>query len=48
MLRKVSLGIRQGPYYEVDEGIKEGEKVVVMGQQRLFEGAEVSVEEEGK
>lgn len=43
-LKKVNLGIRQGPYYEVSAGLKEGELVVIMGQQKLYEGAEVSVE----
>lgn len=44
--RKVSLGIRQGPYYEVRAGLKEGDPVVIMGQQRLYEGASVMVEGE--
>ncbi|MBC8436308.1 MAG: efflux RND transporter periplasmic adaptor subunit [Candidatus Omnitrophica bacterium] len=44
--RNISLGIRQGPYYEVKEGLDEGDLVVVMGQQRLYEGAPVRVEEE--
>lgn len=45
-LRKVTLGMRQGPYYEVREGLKEGEQVVIMGQQRLREGTPVIAEEE--
>ena len=44
--KDVSLGIRQGAYYEVAEGLKEGELVVVMGQQKLYEGAKVSAEVE--
>jgi multidrug efflux pump subunit AcrA (membrane-fusion protein) len=44
--RKVKLGLRQGPYYEVIEGLLAGEIVVVMGQQRLYEGAAVSIEEQ--
>jgi len=44
--RKISLGLRQGPYYEVLDGLKPGEEVVFMGQQRLFDGAQVSVEEQ--
>jgi RND family efflux transporter MFP subunit len=44
-LREVSLGIRQGPYYQVKEGLREGDEVVIMGQQRLFDGAAVIVEE---
>jgi membrane fusion protein (multidrug efflux system) len=45
VLRKISLGIRQGPYYEVREGLKEGDGVVIMGQQRLSDGAQVEMEE---
>jgi multidrug efflux pump subunit AcrA (membrane-fusion protein) len=45
VFRKVSLGLRQGPYYEITEGLKPGDAVVVMGQQRLFDGAAVSLEE---
>lgn len=44
--RKVALGIREGPYYEVQEGLKEGDLVVIMGQQRLYEGAKVEPEEQ--
>ena len=44
-LKKVGLGLRQGPLYEVKEGLKEGDRVVVMGQQRLYEGASVSTQE---
>lgn len=44
--RKIVLGINQGPYYEVKEGLKEGDLVVIMGQQRLYEGAQVQTEEE--
>jgi multidrug efflux pump subunit AcrA (membrane-fusion protein) len=40
------LGIHQGPYYEIRDGLKEGDLVVVMGQQRLFDGASVITEEE--
>ncbi|MFH0790981.1 MAG: efflux RND transporter periplasmic adaptor subunit [Candidatus Omnitrophota bacterium] len=46
VLRKISLGIRQGPDYEVTEGLKEGDLVVIMGQQKLYEGAAVNVEME--
>jgi multidrug efflux pump subunit AcrA (membrane-fusion protein) len=45
VLKKVSLGLRQGAYYEVTSGLKPGDAVVVMGQQRLFEGAHVAIEE---
>lgn len=44
VLTKVALGIRQGPYLEVRQGLKEGDLVVIMGQQRLKDNAEVSVE----
>lgn len=46
VLREVKLGIRQGPYFEVKEGLREGDRVVIMGQQRLYEGAKVELEEE--
>ena len=45
IFRKVALGIREGPYYEVRDGIKEGESVVIMGQQRLRDGSIVEPEE---
>lgn len=45
VLKKVALGLRQGALYEVKEGLKEGDKVVVMGQQRLYEGASVTTQE---
>jgi multidrug efflux pump subunit AcrA (membrane-fusion protein) len=47
ILKKVSIGISQGPYYEVKE-LKEGDRVVVMGQQRLFENAAVVAEDNNK
>ncbi len=43
-LKQVSLGIRDGIYYEVTGGLKEGDLVVIMGQQKLFEGALVEAE----
>ncbi len=46
VLRKISLGIRQGPYYEVKEGLKEGDAAVIMGQQKLYDNAPVNAEEE--
>jgi len=46
--KKISLGLRQGPYFEITSGLKEGDLVVIMGQQRLFEGAEVAPEEDSK
>lgn len=45
VLKKISLGIRQGPLLEVKDGLKEGDEVVVMGKQRLYEGATVSTQE---
>lgn len=44
LLKKISSGIRQGPYLEVKEGLIEGDLVVIMGQQKLFEFAPVNVE----
>ncbi|MFA4842340.1 MAG: efflux RND transporter periplasmic adaptor subunit [Candidatus Omnitrophota bacterium] len=44
-LKKISLGIRQGPYYEVTGGLSAGDLVVVLGTQRLREGSEVITEE---
>ncbi len=44
--KNIKLGIRQGAYYEVLEGVKEGDLVVVMGQQQLYEGAPVNIEPE--
>ncbi|MDD5505984.1 MAG: efflux RND transporter periplasmic adaptor subunit, partial [Candidatus Omnitrophica bacterium] len=43
--KKVKLGIHQGPFYEVLEGLKPKDLVVVMGQQKLYEGALVTTEE---
>ena len=45
VLRKVKAGIRQGPYLHIREGLKEGEMAVIMGQQRLKDGALVEPEE---
>ena len=42
--RKVALGIHSGPYYEVREGLEEGDAVVIVGQQRLYDNAAVTVE----
>jgi len=43
-LKKIKLGIRQGPYFEVTQGLKEGDQVVIMGQQMLADGAAVEPE----
>jgi multidrug efflux pump subunit AcrA (membrane-fusion protein) len=45
VLKKVLLGLRQGPYFEVKQGLQPGDLVVVMGQQRLSEGSAVIFEE---
>ncbi|MBU4247475.1 MAG: efflux RND transporter periplasmic adaptor subunit [Verrucomicrobia bacterium] len=45
-LRNVRLGLREGSNYEVTEGLTPGDIVVIMGQQRLRDGAAVSTEEE--
>jgi multidrug efflux pump subunit AcrA (membrane-fusion protein) len=45
VLRKVKLGVRKGAYVEVLEGLKGGESVVIMGQQKLRDGALVAQEE---
>ena len=44
IMKKITLGIHSGPYYEVREGIKEGDLVVIVGQQRLYDNAPVTVE----
>ena len=41
--RTIKIGFRQGADYEVAEGLKEGDSVVVMGQQKLYDGAPVTV-----
>lgn len=46
ILRKITLGIHQGQDYEVESGLKDGDSVVIMGQQKLYEGAQVRAEEE--
>jgi membrane fusion protein (multidrug efflux system) len=43
-LRKISLGIHDGPLYEATDGLKKGEEVVIMGQQRLYDDAPVFAE----
>ncbi|MCM8761623.1 MAG: efflux RND transporter periplasmic adaptor subunit, partial [Candidatus Omnitrophica bacterium] len=44
-LRQVRLGARRGAYVEVIDGLKVGESVVIMGQQKLRDGASVTAEE---
>lgn len=46
VLKKIELGIRQGPYFEVSQGLKEGDAVVIMGQQMVADGSLVEPEEE--
>lgn len=45
VFKKISLGIRQGPYFEVRQGLAEGDLVVIMGQQLLADGSSVEPEE---
>jgi len=45
VFKKISLGIRQGPYFEVRQGLAEGDLVVIMGQQLLADGVSVEPEE---
>ena len=44
-LREVKLGVRKGPYVEVVDGLTVGDAVVIMGQQKLRDGAAVAAEE---
>jgi membrane fusion protein (multidrug efflux system) len=44
VMRKISIGIHDGPYYEVTQGLSEGDMVVIMGQQRLYDQAPVKLE----
>jgi len=44
-LKNVILGLRKGPYYGVESGVKIGDSVVVVGQQRLRDGCLVEPEE---
>lgn len=48
VLRKITPGLRQGEFYEIKDGVNADDLVVIMGQQKLFDGADVSVEEENK
>lgn len=42
--KNIKLGIRHAAYYEVLEGLKEGDLVVVVGQQRLYNSVPVIIE----
>jgi multidrug efflux pump subunit AcrA (membrane-fusion protein) len=44
VMKKVTLGIHSGVYYEVRQGLKEGDAVVIVGQQRLYDNALVAAE----
>ncbi len=44
VMKKITLGIHSGPYYEVLEGVKVGDLVVIVGQQRLYDNAAVITE----
>lgn len=44
LLKKVTVGIRSGENVEITSGLTEGDLVVVMGQQRLYDNAPVRVE----
>jgi RND family efflux transporter MFP subunit len=43
--REVKLGSKYGELMEIIDGVKEGEKIVAIGQQNLSEGARVSVQQ---
>ncbi len=45
VLRRTKLGIKQNEYIQIKEGVREGDLVVVMGQQRLRDGVSVKVEQ---
>lgn len=44
-MKPIKTGIRYGELVEIAEGVKNGDVVVVMGQQRLHDGASVETEE---
>jgi multidrug efflux pump subunit AcrA (membrane-fusion protein) len=44
ILKRIKVGIRQNGYFEVKEGLKQGDMVVIMGQQMLKDGAKVKME----
>ena len=43
-LRDVDLGLRENDLVEVTKGLKGGDLVAVMGQERLRDGSAISVE----
>jgi RND family efflux transporter MFP subunit len=44
ILKEVSVGARQGSYLVITRGVSQGDDVVIMGQQRLYDGAPVLLE----
>ncbi|MCM8819782.1 MAG: efflux RND transporter periplasmic adaptor subunit [Candidatus Omnitrophica bacterium] len=46
LTKKVKLGLKEGPYYQIKEGIDVDDLVVIMGQQKLYDSAVVSIQEE--
>jgi len=44
--KNIKLGLRQGADYEIMDGLKAGDLVVVMGQQKLYDGASVTLGQE--
>ena len=48
VLKNIETGFTQGNYVEVTNGLTEGEKVVVKGQNRLKDGISVIVEQESE
>ena len=47
-MRTIRTGARSGEYFQVVEGLQKGDVVVILGQQRLFDGADVSFEVNNK
>jgi len=45
IMKQVVLGLHQGELYEIKDGLQQGQQVVILGQQRLYENAPVTVEE---
>ena len=43
-LRNVKIGIRSADRVEISEGVQKGDLVVVLGQQRLYDGAQVRID----
>jgi len=47
ILKNIKTGISQGNFTEITDGLTEKELVVTRGQNRLYDGARVSIEERG-